>query len=91
MFIGSYFVSLSHAAKHDVNGNRTVPPFPEGTEMAIFGECLFGQNNIPENEGCLVIPDSHLFFLKWKLYSPSDWLVLVAIVGWFGKSQIGQG
>ncbi|XP_039638217.1 mitochondrial peptide methionine sulfoxide reductase isoform X3 [Perca fluviatilis] len=25
------------SAKHDVNGNRTVPPFPEGTEMAIFG------------------------------------------------------
>ncbi|XP_034755677.1 mitochondrial peptide methionine sulfoxide reductase isoform X3 [Etheostoma cragini] len=23
--------------KHDVNGNRTVPPFPEGTEMAVFG------------------------------------------------------
>ncbi|XP_032398514.1 mitochondrial peptide methionine sulfoxide reductase isoform X6 [Etheostoma spectabile] len=25
------------SAKHDVNGNRTVPPFPEGTEMAVFG------------------------------------------------------
>uniref|UniRef100_A0A2K5C0D7 Mitochondrial peptide methionine sulfoxide reductase n=1 Tax=Aotus nancymaae TaxID=37293 RepID=A0A2K5C0D7_AOTNA len=28
------------AAKHHVNGNRTVEPFPEGTQMAIFGlEC----------------------------------------------------
>ncbi|XP_055740996.1 mitochondrial peptide methionine sulfoxide reductase-like isoform X2 [Salvelinus fontinalis] len=24
-------------AKHDVNGNRTVPPFPEGLQMAMFG------------------------------------------------------
>uniref|UniRef100_A0A8C9YHV5 peptide-methionine (S)-S-oxide reductase n=1 Tax=Sander lucioperca TaxID=283035 RepID=A0A8C9YHV5_SANLU len=31
------------SAKHDVNGNRTVPPFPEGTEMAIFGMgCFWG-------------------------------------------------
>ncbi|XP_006793614.1 mitochondrial peptide methionine sulfoxide reductase isoform X3 [Neolamprologus brichardi] len=29
--------------KHDVNGNRTVPPFPEGTEMAMFGMgCFWG-------------------------------------------------
>uniref|UniRef100_A0A3Q2QI00 Mitochondrial peptide methionine sulfoxide reductase n=1 Tax=Fundulus heteroclitus TaxID=8078 RepID=A0A3Q2QI00_FUNHE len=32
-----------HAAKHDVNGNRTVPPFPEGTEMVMFGMgCFWG-------------------------------------------------
>ncbi|XP_033846902.1 mitochondrial peptide methionine sulfoxide reductase [Periophthalmus magnuspinnatus] len=31
------------SAKHDVNGNRTVPPFPEGTETAIFGMgCFWG-------------------------------------------------
>jgi len=29
--------------KHDVNGNRTVPPFPEGTESVIFGMgCFWG-------------------------------------------------
>ncbi|XP_006064377.1 mitochondrial peptide methionine sulfoxide reductase isoform X4 [Bubalus bubalis] len=26
------------AAKHHVNGNRTVEPFPEGTQMAVFGK-----------------------------------------------------
>ncbi|XDB52938.1 PREDICTED: mitochondrial peptide methionine sulfoxide reductase isoform X2 [Capra hircus] len=26
------------AAKHHVNGNRTVEPFPEGTQMALFGK-----------------------------------------------------
>ncbi|XP_058470029.1 mitochondrial peptide methionine sulfoxide reductase [Solea solea] len=31
------------SAKHEVNGNRTVPPFPEGTAMAIFGMgCYWG-------------------------------------------------
>ncbi|XP_044768786.1 mitochondrial peptide methionine sulfoxide reductase isoform X2 [Neomonachus schauinslandi] len=25
-------------AKHHVNGNRTVEPFPEGTQMAVFGK-----------------------------------------------------
>ncbi|XP_033977117.1 mitochondrial peptide methionine sulfoxide reductase [Trematomus bernacchii] len=31
------------SAKHDVNGNKTVPPFPEGTEMATFGMgCFWG-------------------------------------------------
>ncbi|XP_038583013.1 mitochondrial peptide methionine sulfoxide reductase [Micropterus salmoides] len=35
--------SIKVSAKHDVNGNRTVPPFPEGTEMAIFGMgCFWG-------------------------------------------------
>ncbi|XP_051265952.1 mitochondrial peptide methionine sulfoxide reductase isoform X2 [Dicentrarchus labrax] len=30
-------------AKHDVNGNKTVPPFPEGTEMVMFGMgCFWG-------------------------------------------------
>ncbi|KAM9552014.1 mitochondrial peptide methionine sulfoxide reductase-like isoform 3-T3 [Salvelinus alpinus] len=29
--------SLKVSAKHDVNGNRTVPPFPEGLQMAMFG------------------------------------------------------
>lgn len=24
--------------KHHVNGNRTVEPFPEGTQMALFGK-----------------------------------------------------
>lgn len=31
------------SAKHDVNGNKTVPPFPEDTEAAIFGMgCFWG-------------------------------------------------
>ncbi|KAJ4920599.1 hypothetical protein JOQ06_027738 [Pogonophryne albipinna] len=31
------------SAKHDVNGKQTVPPFPEGTEMAMFGMgCFWG-------------------------------------------------
>ncbi|XP_042359972.1 mitochondrial peptide methionine sulfoxide reductase [Plectropomus leopardus] len=35
--------SMKVSAKHDVNGNRTVPPFPEGTETAIFGMgCFWG-------------------------------------------------
>ncbi|KAJ4920610.1 hypothetical protein JOQ06_027749 [Pogonophryne albipinna] len=35
--------SQSAPSKHDVNGNQTVPPFPEGTEMAIFGMgCFWG-------------------------------------------------
>ncbi|XP_062406596.1 mitochondrial peptide methionine sulfoxide reductase isoform X2 [Sardina pilchardus] len=30
-------------AKHDVNGNRTVPPFPEGMQMVMFGMgCFWG-------------------------------------------------
>nr|XP_025046782.1 mitochondrial peptide methionine sulfoxide reductase-like isoform X2 [Pelodiscus sinensis] len=30
-------------AKHHVNGNRTVEPFPEGTEMVLFGMgCFWG-------------------------------------------------
>ncbi|XP_041716444.2 mitochondrial peptide methionine sulfoxide reductase-like isoform X3 [Coregonus clupeaformis] len=35
--------SLKVSAKHDVNGNRTVPPFPEGLQMAMFGMgCFWG-------------------------------------------------
>lgn len=35
--------NIKVSAKHDVNGNRTVPPFPEGTEMAMFGMgCFWG-------------------------------------------------
>ncbi|KAM4529901.1 mitochondrial peptide methionine sulfoxide reductase isoform 1-T1 [Fundulus diaphanus] len=35
--------SIKVSAKHDVNGNRTVPPFPEGTEMVMFGMgCFWG-------------------------------------------------
>ncbi|XP_005461568.1 mitochondrial peptide methionine sulfoxide reductase isoform X3 [Oreochromis niloticus] len=35
--------SLKVSEKHVVNGNRTVPPFPEGTEMAMFGMgCFWG-------------------------------------------------
>ncbi|KTG47166.1 hypothetical protein cypCar_00003173, partial [Cyprinus carpio] len=34
---------LCPAAKHDVNGNRTVPPFPEGLQMVLFGMgCFWG-------------------------------------------------
>uniref|UniRef100_A0A4W5KBL3 peptide-methionine (S)-S-oxide reductase n=1 Tax=Hucho hucho TaxID=62062 RepID=A0A4W5KBL3_9TELE len=33
--------SLKVSAKHDVNGNRTVPPFPEGLQMAMFGSSSF--------------------------------------------------
>ncbi|XP_036279658.1 mitochondrial peptide methionine sulfoxide reductase isoform X3 [Pipistrellus kuhlii] len=29
---------IAAAAKHHVNGNRTVEPFPEGTQMAVFGK-----------------------------------------------------
>ncbi|GLD73921.1 mitochondrial peptide methionine sulfoxide reductase-like protein [Lates japonicus] len=36
-------VTLAVGSKHDVNGNKTVPPFPEGTEMAMFGMgCFWG-------------------------------------------------
>ncbi|CAL9691873.1 unnamed protein product [Knipowitschia caucasica] len=35
--------SMKVSDKHDVNGNRTVPPFPEGTESVIFGMgCFWG-------------------------------------------------
>ncbi|KAM4632819.1 mitochondrial peptide methionine sulfoxide reductase isoform 2-T2 [Polymixia lowei] len=35
--------SVPVSARHDVNGNRTVPPFPEGTEMTMFGMgCFWG-------------------------------------------------
>ncbi|XP_077009061.1 mitochondrial peptide methionine sulfoxide reductase isoform X2 [Tamandua tetradactyla] len=34
---------LEQQAKHHVNGNRTVEPFPEGTQMALFGMgCFWG-------------------------------------------------
>ncbi|XP_059958621.1 mitochondrial peptide methionine sulfoxide reductase isoform X3 [Mesoplodon densirostris] len=35
--------AIAVAAKHHVNGNRTVEPFPEGTQMALFGMgCFWG-------------------------------------------------
>ncbi|XP_063524579.1 mitochondrial peptide methionine sulfoxide reductase isoform X1 [Pongo pygmaeus] len=35
--------SMPCNAKHHVNGNRTVEPFPEGTQMAVFGMgCFWG-------------------------------------------------
>ncbi|KAM6906281.1 mitochondrial peptide methionine sulfoxide reductase [Lycodopsis pacificus] len=35
--------TMKVSAKHDVSGNRTVPPFPEGTAMAVFGMgCFWG-------------------------------------------------
>lgn len=35
--------SVLVAAKHHVSGNRTVEPFPEGTQMAVFGMgCFWG-------------------------------------------------
>ncbi|XP_008395429.1 mitochondrial peptide methionine sulfoxide reductase isoform X5 [Poecilia reticulata] len=35
--------SVKVSAKHDVNGNRTIPPFPEGTQMVMFGMgCFWG-------------------------------------------------
>ncbi|XP_036840990.1 mitochondrial peptide methionine sulfoxide reductase isoform X1 [Oncorhynchus mykiss] len=35
--------SLKVSAKHDVNGNRAVPPFPEGLQMSMFGMgCFWG-------------------------------------------------
>ncbi|KAG7214316.1 hypothetical protein INR49_004454 [Caranx melampygus] len=49
-----------HETKHDVNGNKTLPPFPEGTEMAMFGErhdissyglFLGGREEVLETEG----------------------------------------
>ncbi|XP_069831910.1 mitochondrial peptide methionine sulfoxide reductase isoform X2 [Dendropsophus ebraccatus] len=34
---------ISHSAKHHVNGNSMVEPFPAGTQMAIFGMgCFWG-------------------------------------------------
>ncbi|XP_047244437.1 mitochondrial peptide methionine sulfoxide reductase isoform X1 [Girardinichthys multiradiatus] len=36
-------VNIKVSAKHDVNGNRTVPPFPDGTQMVMFGMgCFWG-------------------------------------------------
>ncbi|XP_056619996.1 mitochondrial peptide methionine sulfoxide reductase [Triplophysa dalaica] len=35
--------SMKVSAKHDVNGNRTVAPFPEGLQMVLFGMgCFWG-------------------------------------------------
>ncbi|XP_068609841.1 mitochondrial peptide methionine sulfoxide reductase [Brachionichthys hirsutus] len=35
--------SIKASTKHAVNGNRTAPPFPEGTEMVMFGMgCFWG-------------------------------------------------
>uniref|UniRef100_A0A1A8GAV3 Mitochondrial peptide methionine sulfoxide reductase n=1 Tax=Nothobranchius korthausae TaxID=1143690 RepID=A0A1A8GAV3_9TELE len=35
--------SIKVSENHDVNGNRTVPPFPEGTQMVVFGMgCFWG-------------------------------------------------
>ncbi|CDQ91037.1 unnamed protein product, partial [Oncorhynchus mykiss] len=35
--------SVCPTAKHDVNGNRAVPPFPEGLQMSMFGMgCFWG-------------------------------------------------
>jgi len=35
--------SMKVSAKHDVSGNRTVPPFPEGVQLAVFGMgCFWG-------------------------------------------------
>ncbi|XP_061785446.1 mitochondrial peptide methionine sulfoxide reductase [Nerophis lumbriciformis] len=35
--------ALRVSAKHDVNGNRTIPPFPEDTRMVMFGMgCFWG-------------------------------------------------
>ncbi|XP_051908740.1 mitochondrial peptide methionine sulfoxide reductase [Hippocampus zosterae] len=35
--------AIKVAAKHDVNGNRTTPPFPEDTQMVVFGMgCFWG-------------------------------------------------
>ncbi|XP_054910398.1 mitochondrial peptide methionine sulfoxide reductase isoform X1 [Poeciliopsis prolifica] len=35
--------SIKVSAKHDVNGNRTIPPFPEETQMVMFGMgCFWG-------------------------------------------------
>ncbi|XP_013881393.1 mitochondrial peptide methionine sulfoxide reductase [Austrofundulus limnaeus] len=35
--------SIKVSEKHDVNGNRTVPPFPAGTQMVMFGMgCFWG-------------------------------------------------
>ncbi|XP_028809044.1 mitochondrial peptide methionine sulfoxide reductase [Denticeps clupeoides] len=35
--------AMAVSAKHNVNGNRTTPPFPEGLQMAMFGMgCFWG-------------------------------------------------
>ncbi|XP_058406395.1 mitochondrial peptide methionine sulfoxide reductase isoform X2 [Diceros bicornis minor] len=39
----SFLLNGEEEAKHHVNGNRTVEPFPEGTQMALFGMgCFWG-------------------------------------------------
>ncbi|KAM9798649.1 mitochondrial peptide methionine sulfoxide reductase [Neosynchiropus ocellatus] len=38
---------LQVSAKHDANGNTTVPPFPDGTEMVYFGMgCFWGAERL---------------------------------------------
>ncbi|MBN3302941.1 MSRA reductase, partial [Amia calva] len=34
------------SAKHHFNGNKTVPPFPEGLQMAIFGKKFWQQKGV---------------------------------------------
>lgn len=43
LFVSMNLTTLVTASKHHVNGNRTVEPFPEGTQMALFGMgCFWG-------------------------------------------------
>ncbi|KAG7234612.1 hypothetical protein INR49_004452, partial [Caranx melampygus] len=37
--------------KHDVNGNKTLPPFPEGTEMAMYGLFLGAERKFWRQKG----------------------------------------
>ncbi|EFB24768.1 hypothetical protein PANDA_007461 [Ailuropoda melanoleuca] len=42
-FVKADLMELEASTKHHVNGNRTVEPFPEGTQMAVFGMgCFWG-------------------------------------------------
>ena len=39
--------AMSVAERHFVNGNRIVPPFPEGLELALFGMgCFWGAERL---------------------------------------------
>ena len=31
-------LSFSSTDKHEANGNTTIPPFPDGTQMVLFGK-----------------------------------------------------
>ncbi|XP_048106670.1 mitochondrial peptide methionine sulfoxide reductase isoform X3 [Alosa alosa] len=63
--------AIKVSAKHDVNGNRTVPPFPEGMQMVMFGKT--GHTEVvrvvfhPEN-----ITFGNLLKVFWESHDPTQ-------------------